>query len=307
MAGSASVPIRPAVESDLTALYGLAWPALALDRFSPALLAEKLFTPRRPAEFTWRVYVAEDRGRPIGLLQSVVRAAAGKAWIGLLAVAPEWRRRGVATALLEHAQAAWPAGVREVEVLAIPGNYFAPGLDPRYTEALCFFERRGFERFRDCVNLVGELDRAFDTRADEQRLAAAGVELRRARRGDEPLLDAFFAEHFGDDWRFEAGLGLEVDPPGLHLALAGGRIVAFGAHSTQNREWGFFGPMGTAPAARGQGLGRVLLWRCLNDLRAAGHRTALIPWVGPIAFYHRWAGCRVARVFWRYRRTRGPA
>ena len=39
----------------------------------------------------------------------------------------------------------------------------------------------------------------------------------------------------------------------------------------------------------------------LNDMRDAGHRTAVIPWVGPIAFYQQWAGCRVDRVFWRYR------
>jgi hypothetical protein len=61
--------------------------------------------------------------------------------------------------------------------------------------------------------------------------------------------------------------------------------------------------MGTAPQAQGKSIGRVLLWRCLNDLRDAGHRTAVIPWVGPIGFYARHAGCQVDRVFWRYRLT----
>ena len=114
-------------------------------------------------------------------------------------------------------------------------------------------------------------------------------------------MDAFFEENFGADWRFEVSLALENDPPGLHIALKDGRLIAFSAHSSQNREWGFFGPMGTVPAARGLGLGRVLLWHCLNDMRDAGHRTAVIPWVGPIAFYQQWAGCHVERVFWRYR------
>ncbi len=293
--------IRVAAPSDLRALYELARPALALDSFSVELLAEKLFEKRRPEQFSWHVYLAEVQKRPVGFMQSVVRPAARKAWIGLLAVDAQFRRCGVASALFERAKADWPADIEEVEALAIPGNYFVPGLDPRYTEALCFLERRGFERFKDCANLTAELTKRFGTSKEERRLAGEGIEIRRARPDDDPLLDGFFAEHFGEDWRFEAGLAMRNDPPTLHLALKNGRIIAFSAHSTQNKEWGFFGPMGTAPEARGHGLGRVLLWHCLNDMRDAGHRTSVIPWVGPIPFYRQWCGARVERVFWRYR------
>jgi len=118
---------------------------------------------------------------------------------------------------------------------------------------------------------------------------------------DRDRLDEFFAVDFGPDWGYEAGLALAADPPALHLALLEDRLIAFAAHSTQNREWGFFGPMGTTPAARGRGIGRVLLLRCLNDLLAAGHQTAVIPWVGPISFYQEHCGAVVERVFWRYR------
>jgi mycothiol synthase len=59
--------------------------------------------------------------------------------------------------------------------------------------------------------------------------------------------------------------------------------------------------MGTTPPCRGLGIGRILLWRCLNDLRDAGHETAVIPWVGPIGFYSRHCDCVLERVFWRYR------
>jgi mycothiol synthase len=298
---SAAFKIRTADKGDSSALYELARAALVLDRFSPELLSEKLFEKRRPNEFTWEVYLAESEGQPAGFMQSVARPAARKAWIGFFAVDAAQRRRGIASTLFQHAKAHWPAGTEEVEVLAIPGNYFAPGLDPRYTEALAFLKRLGFERFKDCVNLTADLSEHFDTPADEQRLTAGGIEVRRARPSDDSLLDVFFAEHFGQDWRFEAGLGMDNDPPGLHLALKDGRVIAFSAHSSQNREWGFFGPMGTAPEARGLGVGRVLLWHCLNDLRDAGHRTAVVPWVGPIAFYQQWARCRVERVFWRYR------
>ena len=301
-----SIVIRAATEADIGALDALARAALHHDTFSQALLAEKLFARPRPGEMDWRVYVVEQAGHPVGFMQSVTRPAARRAWIGLFAVQSNARRHGIATALLERARQDWPGDAEHVEVLAIPANYFAPGLDPRYTAALSFLERSGFERFRDCVNLRADLHQSWDTHVAVQQLARDGVEVRRARPDDAAILDRFFAANFGADWRFEAGLALANDPPSLHLALERDELIAFSAHSTQNREWGFFGPMGTSEAARGRGIGRLLLWECLNDLRAAGHRSAIIPWVGPIAFYADAVGAVVERVYWRMR-LRPPA
>jgi len=297
-----SITIRNADPSDLDACFALFADALVYDAFSRGLLREKLWPDRWPPEMRGGALVAEEQGRIVGCMQHVVRASQRKAWIGLFAVASSHRRRGVARELFEHIRHLWPAETEEVEVLAIPGNYFSPGVDPRYTPALAWLEAEGFERFKDCVNMRASLARAFATVDDEARIRAAGVAVRRARPADGTLLDAFFAEHFGPDWRYEASLALEVDPPALHLAIEGDRVIAFAAHSTQNREWGFFGPMGTTPACRGRGVGRVLLCRCLNDLRAAGHASAVIPWVGPVSFYTRAVGAVVERVFWRFRR-----
>ena len=303
MAGAEpSVGIRLAEAGDLPVIYDLARRALVYDTFSSELLAEKLFADDLAGQRISRVYLAEVGGSVAGMMQTVLRPAEVKAWLGLFAVDAEHRRRGLASALLQRVRDDWNHhGVQPVEVLAIPGNYFSPGLDPRYTAALCFLERAGFERFKDCVNLSADLSERFDTSDEVDRLSGLGIDIRRARADDEGLLDAFFAEQFGGAWRHEAALSMANDPPALHLAIRAGRIMAFGAHSTQNREWGFFGPMGTTPEARGMGLGRVLLWHCLNDLREAGHRTAVIPWVGPIAFYAQWARSQVERVFWRFR------
>lgn len=292
--------IRDATAADLPELHRIASDALPLDRFSSELLEEKLFANRRPDQFQWRVQAATIDGRIVGFMQSVVRPSADKAWIGIFAVREPHRRNGIAARLFEHVRSSWPAGIGECEVLAIPCNYFHPGLDPRYTEALCFVERLGFRRGKDCANLTGSLARRFDTAVEHARLSGQGVSVRRATLDDQSLLDAFFAANFGEDWRYEAGLALAQTPVALHVAIKDGKIIAFSGHSSQNREWGFFGPMGTAPESRGLGLGRVLLWHCLNDMYDAGHRTCVIPWVGPISFYHQWAGCRVDRVFWRY-------
>ena len=163
--------------------------------------------------------------------------------------------------------------------------------------------RTGYERFKENENLITSLEASFEQRIAQgvAQLAQQHIEIRRAARSDDARLDDFFAAHFGDGWRFEAEMALRNHPPTLHLALRDGRILGFGAHSTQNREWGFFGPMGTAPECEGLGIGRVLLWLCLEDLRRAGHTTAVIPWVGPVSFYARHAASRVERVFWRYR------
>ena len=287
---------------DLAEIHDLATNALSHDTFSLALLEEKIFHNPNPDVDQYAVALAKDQGQLLGFMQTVSRPTESKAWLGLFATSGEHRRQQVAATLFRHVLSDWrAAGIQQVEALALPGNYFTPGIDPRYTDALCLLEHLGFERFSDCANLIAPLEQSFDTNQDELRLAEVGINIRRATAYDEQNLDEFFHQQFGSAWRQEATLACQNDPPALHLATQNGRVIAFSAHSSQNREWGFFGPMGTTPAARGKSIGRVLLRRCLNDLRDAGHQTAIIPWVGPIRFYARHVGARVDRVFWRYR------
>ncbi len=296
--------IRTAGSGDLESLYHLAAAALSFDRFSSGLLAEKLFRSPRPASEQYTVLLAESAGRPVGFMQTVARPAAHRAWLGLFAVEEASRRRGVATALHAAALRRWSdGGAESVDLLGIPGNYLAPGLDPRYTAALCWLWRMGYERFGDTSNLVADIREAAPLAEREAQLASGGFEIRRAVHADGARLSAFFEGDFGADWHLETSLAMQLDPPGVHVALRDGRIVAFASHSSQNREWGFFGPMGTIPAVRGHGLGAVLLMRCLADLRQAGHECAVIPWVGPIAFYAALVPCRVERVYWRLRKA----
>jgi mycothiol synthase len=298
------VQARPADGERLTRLLAAALP---YDRVVPSIVEEKLFFNPNAGRDEYTTFLAAEHGEAIGVMQSVVRRHERKGWLGLFGVARAYRGRGIARALLGRVRKLWhDAGLEEAEVLTIPGNYFSPGIDPRYTEAICFVQALGFRRTGEAINMRASLDDAFDTRDDERRLARKGVEVRRACENDAPRVRAFFDAQFGEGWLRESELAMGRTPPGLHLALKEQEIIAFAAHSSMNVAWGNFGPMGTTEAARGQGIGRVLLYRCMADLKAAGHETALIPWVGPYQFYSRWLRCRIERVFWRFALTPIP-
>ncbi len=294
--------IVEATAGDLEELHSLLSRSLEHDKFSPDLLRQKLFFNPHPGRDVYHTLLARRGGRLIGVMQHVLRADAGLAWLGLFAVEAEHGRQGIARALLDAAMHVWrQRHIRIIEVMTIPTNYLVPGLDPRYTPAVCFVESAGFARKDPRVSMRAMLNREFETTGEEKALADEGIEIRRAHTGDWHLIEQFFARQFGEGWLCETGMGMANHPPSVYLAIRDGAIIAFAAHSTMNQEWGHFGPMGTSEPCRGRGIGRVLMYRCMSDLQAAGFRSAVIPWVGPYRFYCRLMDCRIERVFWQYR------
>jgi len=217
-----------------------------------------------------------------------VAACCGR-WLRVLAVAPGARGRGAGSALLAACEA---AGARRT--LDQPGNYLAPGIDVRNTDTIAWFERRGWTRAADVrtnvLIAVRDNPRVSRARADELAAAAAarGYEVRRARVDEWQLLDAVAAE-FGGAWPFELARALAYQPTGVHLALKDGAYCAFAAHDGNNAGLGWFGPTGTWPAHRGQGLGEALLIACLADV-AEEHARCEVAWIGPRPFYEKAAG-----------------
>jgi len=230
-----------------------------------------------------------------------VAAVAGSR-IRVLAVAPGARARGAGSALLDACCAAGrAAGVATLRTLDQPGNYLAPGIDERNTAAIGWLERRGWRRHPEPrVNVLIDVrgnPRVSIARAGELAIAAAarGYEVRRARAGERALLDAVASE-FGGAWPFELELALGGGPPGVHVATKEGAYCAFAAHDGNNRGLGWFGPTGTWPAHRGQGLGEALLVACLVDV-AGHHARCEVAWIGPRAFYDKVAGIAADRRF----------
>lgn len=197
-----------------------------------------------------------------------------------------------------------------VNVAGLPPNYTAPGIDPRYTDAYVFLERRGYKRTGQAFNMSCDLRRSdWDTREEEERLRSAGIIVRRAGRDDQEAAFAFLRAHFAG-WLREVAACYLREPIGLHIALdatAGEPmpIAGFAAHDGNNPGMAWFGPMGTDPAYRGRGIGRVLLRRCLADQRAEGHTHSIIPWVGPLSFYWQHCGAVVSRIYWQMEKKLG--
>ncbi|WP_328851460.1 GNAT family N-acetyltransferase [Micromonospora globbae] len=227
--------------------------------------------------------------------------------VDLVAVAPEHRRRGAGRALLTAAERRLAGlGAAEVLLAGNPPYYAWPGIDVRYTPAVCAALALGYRQDRTAWNMTADL--SYDdspalrsTEAGERRLAEQGVTVRRAEPADLPALAAFARTTFGGAWDAELAGSLGRSGAGCHLAERDGEVLGFAAYGSSRPGW--FGPMGTAPAAEGTGIGGVLLRRCLRDQRAAGHRSAQIGWVGPVPFYARSAGARIERVFFLYRKT----
>jgi len=253
--------------------------------------------------------VSVTGGRVIGVvLGSVSHRDPSIGHVDLVAVDPRERRRGVARALMARIEGAL-AGLGAGDVV-IAGNapYYAwPGIDVRYTPAICAAMAFGFEQDQPAWNMT--VDLAADlaaadlasTEADEARLAGEGITVRRAAPEDVKALVDFALTTFGPGWAGEITHSVGRDQAGCHLALAkDGTILGFAAYGSSRPTW--FGPMGTATAARGLGIGALLLRRCLADQLAAGHTKIQIGWVGPLPFYSKAVAARVERVFLLYRK-----
>jgi GNAT superfamily N-acetyltransferase len=293
------VQIDPYTDTDADAVAALCTAVLDLDTDgveAPAMLARLAAPP--PGRDPLRL-VARDGGEPVGVL--VAASADGFGYVELLAVAGSARRRGLGRGLLGAAEEVLRArGATQVRLAGFPPCYVWPGIDVRYTAAVCLAESAGYERGPTAWNMTVDLTTAdLATGVDEARLAAGGVVVRRGEPAEAGRVGRWAGETFGGGWAWEVAQSLRDDgTAGCHVAERDGELLGFAAWGANRPSW--FGPMGTAAAARGCGIGAVLLRRCLADPRGRGLDRAQIGWVGPLRFYSLAVGARVERVFWQY-------
>lgn len=306
--------IRTYRPEDLSGITEFLNANLNYDSLSKNLLKEKLVDD--PDWEPEKALIYHDGEKIIGFMQGVNREIHGTryGYIKLMAVDKSNRRQGIAGALYEQLEGSFISdNVEVVRIYDVPKNYFMPGIDPRYTEAVCFAIRMGFKRFGDACNMIVNLDESsWDTTKKETALLNHGIEIKRAKVHDKQNVIDFVKDGWAL-WKHEIETAFKDDPPSIHVAYLHarlprhggqaarqGEIMAFSAHNGNNKGTGWFGPMGTHPDLRGKGIGSILLLRCLYDMKQMGQKRAIIPWVDHIDFYAHHANARVDRVFWRY-------
>ena len=294
--------IRQYKDSDFDQVLKLCQKSYHLDVISEELLQEKIYDdPFYEKELIW---VTCDEEKVLGFLMGTCRMnirGVNYGYVKMMAVDKEFRRNRIAKSMYELLEK--ELRQRKVDVMRlgdVPMNYFMPGIDPRYTPAICFAIRMQFNRFTETSNLSVDLNnRNWSDSKKIEQLKADKIEVYRVTPEDKQELMEFVEAEW-KLWQYELEMAYKNKPIGIHIAKLNGKIRAFSAHSANNKGMPWFGPMGTHPDLRGKGMGRVLLYRCLEDLKNKGYKTAIIPWVGPIDFYSHHTDAVVERVFWRY-------
>jgi mycothiol synthase len=276
---------------------------LEFDIMPDFLLKEKTFSDPDFNPETTLVLLDDNGSSPAAFIQGVIkdRGAEKTGYIKLLCVDSNERRKGYAAQLYKLVESCFKdEGIKRIRVYESYPNYFMPGVDPFYTEAVCFFERMGFKKVGDTSNLTADLlAQNFTTAEEEKKLQEENIICSRAAEEDKESVFNWIEEKF-PAWKGEVTEAFNNKPVTMFICKMNGEIKAFSAHETNNKGTGWFGPMGTDDSLRGKGIGSILLKKCLNDMKEMGFVKAIIPWVGPIPFYAHYANARVHRVFWRY-------
>ena len=141
------------------------------------------------------------------------------------------------------------------------------------------------------VDMLVRLYALPDSGALYQSAKDQGVTLRRARAFEKHTVADFARTHFSPKWVSEIEVAMSRQPVSCFIATKDKAILGFACYETNAR--GYFGPTGVDPAARGLGLGKALLFLCLESLRDMGYAYAIIGGVGPREFYEKACGATV--------------
>ncbi len=283
-------PYRGTDEAELLAVWRA---SMTHDRVSEDLFRVKVLldTNFHPGNLP----VAVEDGRVVGFVLAVTRQVPlflqglepESAWITAFSVHPDYQRRGIGTALFKHVLAKLAADSRKtVDISPYVPNYFVPGVDvSAYPGTIEFLKSLGFEITSHAISMGANLT-GFqippEIRALEQHLEQdEGVVIKPVTPADLPDLMPFLSENFGWDWyRHAQDYLIEIfgDTPtqiGFLVARRHGQVVGF---SQQRRER--FGPFGVHPNCRNLGIGRVLLFRCLEIMSSRHTYFSYFLWTG---------------------------
>ncbi len=144
----------------------------------------------------------------------------------------------------------------------------------------------------DMLVRLWKLDYNSFRNTQEEITKAKGVRFLRVLSPNFKKVEAFITKEFSEGWASESTAAFYNDPISCFIAVdAKNDIVGFACYNATGKS--FFGPTGVKKSSRGQGIGSVLLWRCLESLWEQGYAYAIIGAVGPADYYAKAVGATV--------------
>lgn len=274
--------VRTAKETDLPILRDILARSPSHDLDARPVAEEKLFGPGFGGPAVCKVVEQSERVHGVA-----VRCGSA---VRLMAVEPEWRRRGLGTALLDDAVREIRLFSSRVVIGAAAGNYLVPGIPVEDEASTEFFLHRDFAVVSRTIDMVVDLKNAARP-AD-----FPGFSIERVSGMDENL-EQFLGREFGPAIAWEVGHGILSRHAIVRIARMGKNIAGFTACEINNAGLGTFGPQGVGEMIRGRGLGKVLLAHSLADLHELGYERARIPWVSSSGYYQKACGAEIAGQF----------
>jgi GNAT superfamily N-acetyltransferase len=127
-----------------------------------------------------------------------------------------------------------------------------------------------------------------DSRDAFDRLLRNGITTRRALAPEKHKVVAWVRNAFSEAWASEVEVAFSRQPVSCFIAVQQKNILGFACHDATCPN--FFGPTGTDPNARKNGIGTALLLACLEAMKQQGYGYAIIGGVGPAEFYQKVVG-----------------
>jgi mycothiol synthase len=229
-------------------------------------------------------------------------------WIPWFFVAASHRRQRIGARLMEEALQFLRTQARKtVFFSSYAPNYILPGIDEKaYPAGYQFLRQSGFEIQYSPVamdfSLLG-FEIPEQVKALKAQRQAEGYTFGFAADEDLYELIQFAATEFNADWGRAIREGILQGLPLTQILVSrspAGKIAGFcmfgGYEGVRER----FGPFGVDSSMRGTGLGKILLYDCLQVQRALSLHGSWFLWTGetsPAGYLYQKVGYRVSREF----------
>ncbi len=244
-------------ETEISSVLGLVAKAVAVDQ-APALNEAALLQLRRTHAATKHLLVSEDEE-----LVGYAQLASESEWsAGQLVVAPDHRRQGIGTQLLQRLIMESTTPLRVWAMGDTPAaRALAAGAGMVRQRELLIMERALDGELPEPVVPRGVQIRRFEAGQDEQewlRVNAAAF----AQHPEQALIDIDdLKDRMAEPW---------FDPTGFFVAMRDNAMIGFHWTKQHDDQLGEVYVLGVAPWAAGQGLGKALLLTGLRSLQERG-------------------------------------